>query len=136
MLQDKGAVLVGGVCRSEEKDGKDLGELAGIGAIGAHVTRDAASLLDTTNPDVVVMTIASYMTDVKEPILLCLRRGINVISVAEELAYSWHTSPVDTAEIDECARPMGFRSSLAAIRTPTGSRSFPHSWVWCTGRNV
>ena len=101
MLQDKGAVLVGGVCRSEEKEGKDLGELAGIGAIGARVTRDAESLLDTTRPDVVVMTIASYMTDVKEPILLCLLLVVVfAIGVLAIDAWGVRTAVVDVVRYD------------------------------------
>ena len=101
MLQDKGAVLVGGVCRSEEKEGKDLGELAGIGAIGARVTRDAESLLDTTSPDVVVMTIASYMTDVKEPILLCLLLVVVfAIGVLAIDAWGVRTAVVDVVRYD------------------------------------
>lgn len=107
MLVEKGAEVVGGICRTESKVGTDLGELAGIAPLGVAVSTDAAAVLDATSPDLVVMTIASYMDDVFEPMKACLSRGIDVISLAEEPIYSWLTSPDETAELDAVAKEHG-----------------------------
>ncbi len=107
MLLERDAEIVGAVARSTV--GKTLGEVSSLEGDAAQVAveADIADVLARTKPDLVVMTIASYMDDVKEPVLTCLRHGANVISLAEENLYSWHTSPEDTAEIDRVARENG-----------------------------
>ncbi|MGK0720818.1 NAD(P)H-dependent amine dehydrogenase family protein [Leucobacter sp. W1478] len=107
MIVEKGAIVVGGICRSEDKVGRDVGEIAGIATLGVAASSDAQRVLDATRPDLVVMTIASYMEDVLGPILMCLERGIDVISLAEEPLYSWHTSPAESARLDATARAHG-----------------------------
>lgn len=107
MLLQRGATIVGAVVASESKNGRDVGELLGLDApLGAvaHTDADAALALQ---PDLVVMSIASYMDDMREPILRSLRAGADVISLAEELMYSRFTSPEATAEIDAVAKEHG-----------------------------
>jgi hypothetical protein len=73
--------LAGVLVHSPEKDGKDAGELAGIGPVGVHATRDVYSVLDT-NPDALVYTVNSDFRpeESMEEICSVLRRGINVVS--------------------------------------------------------
>lgn len=107
MLVERDASIVGAIGRSAV--GRTLGEVSGLSGPAASVVveGDAEALLRRTKPDLVVMTIASYMEDVKEAVLTCLRAGANVISLAEENIYSWHTSPEETAEIDRVAKENG-----------------------------
>lgn len=107
MLLERDAEIVGAVGRSAV--GKTLGEVSGLAGSAADVVveGDVAEVVGRTKPDLVVMTIASYMEDVKEGVLACLRGGANVISLAEENLYSWLTSPGDTKEIDAVAREHG-----------------------------
>ena len=109
MLLERGATIVGAVIASESKDGKDVGELLGRDApLGVVATTDADAAL-ALEPDLVVMSIASYMDDMREPVLRCLRAGADVISLAEELMDSRLTSPEATAEIDAVAKEHGAR---------------------------
>ncbi|MEV7647303.1 hypothetical protein [Arthrobacter sp. NPDC089319] len=108
MLVERGASIVGAVAQTEAKNGKDVGELIGIGRLGSRVYTDPDEAL-ALKPDVVVMSIASYMEDMLEPIRRCVTAGCNVISLSEELLYSWNTSPGETAQIDALAKEHGVR---------------------------
>ncbi|QNN63896.1 dihydrodipicolinate reductase [Leucobacter denitrificans] len=105
MLTERGAEIVGAVGRSTI--GKPLSEVTGIPNVTVTIEGDIEEVVQRTRPDLVVMTTASYMEDVKEGVLACLKHGANVISLAEENLYSWHTSPEDTAEIDAVAKEHG-----------------------------
>lgn len=107
MLIEREAEIVGAVGRSTV--GKSLGDVSGVSGEAANLTVEGnlEEALTRLQPDLVVMTIASYMEDVKEPVLTCLRHGANVISLAEENLYAWHTSPEESAELDRVAREHG-----------------------------
>lgn len=109
MLVERGATVVGAVAVSPEKHGKDVGELIGFPSpLGVQVYTDPDEAL-SLRPDLAVMSIASYMEDMHEPIKRCITAGVNVISLAEELLYSWETSPKETAELHALAKEHGVR---------------------------
>lgn len=109
MVMERGATIVGAVVASEEKNGKDVGELLGMPEpLGVVAHTDAAEAL-ALGPDLVIMSIASYMDDMYEPIMACVEAGADVISLSEELLYSKQTSPEETARIDEAATARGVR---------------------------
>jgi hypothetical protein len=75
--------LVGVWVHSEDKDGRDAGELAGLGEIGVLATRDADALLALA-PECIVYTASGPERDaaaVPEYITM-LEQGINVITVS------------------------------------------------------
>jgi hypothetical protein len=103
-----GVVVVGGVCSRPEKDGKDVGDLVGLGApIGALATTDGRMALDLTKPDAVVVASGSTVVDVLPAIEHSLAAGAHVVSIAEEMAYPWRHDPGIAAQIDEIARAAG-----------------------------
>lgn len=113
MLIERDAEIVGAVGRSTV--GKSLEEVADLpaGSSDVIVEPNIESVVSRTKPDLVVMTIASYMEDVKEGVLTCLRLGSNVISLSEENLYSWLTSPNEAAEIDAVAKEHGVTYSCS-----------------------
>ena len=79
--------IVGAVDSDEQKIGKDLGDVAGLGhKIGALISRDARGLLETASPDVVVHATSSYLKDIYPQILDCVDAEAYVISSSEELS--------------------------------------------------
>jgi 4-hydroxy-tetrahydrodipicolinate reductase len=109
MLLQRDATIVGAVVASEAKNGKDVGDLIGLATplgVVAHTDPDEALAL---NPDLVVMSIASFMDDMYEPVRRCIVAGVDVITLSEELLYSWHTDPTRTAELDALAKEHGVR---------------------------
>lgn len=113
MLLERDAEIVGAVGRSSA--GKKLEEVAQLskGSSEVIVDSDIEAVLKRTHPDLVVMTIASYMDDVRDGVLTCLRNGANVISLSEENLYSWLTSPEDAAKIDAVAKEHGVTYSCS-----------------------
>ena len=75
--------LVGVWVHSEEKDGRDAGELAGLGNIGVVATRDADALLELA-PDCVLYTASGPERDAAAipDYVRMLERGINVVTVS------------------------------------------------------
>jgi len=72
--------LVSVLAHSEEKAGRDAGELAGIGALGVPVTTDRAKML-AARPDLVVhtnMDLGGWQAD--DDLLYLLGAGVNVIT--------------------------------------------------------
>ena len=109
MLVERGATVVGAVAATPEKNGKDVGELIGLDEpLGVKVYTDPDEAL-ALKPDIAVMSIASYMDDMYEPMKRCIKAGVNVISLAEELLYSWNTSAQETAELDALAKEHDVR---------------------------
>jgi secondary-alkyl amine dehydrogenase [NAD(P)+] len=105
MLVDKGVKIVGAIARSPEKVSKDAGVVAGLPqTLDVVVSDDADGVLATCQPDIVVMTIASYMDDVFPHMMRCIEHGCNVVSLSEELLHSWHTSPEKTKLLDQAAK--------------------------------
>jgi 4-hydroxy-tetrahydrodipicolinate reductase len=78
--------LVGGWVHSEDKDGKDLGEIAGVGPLGVRASRDKEALLATPADCVCFMTAnAAWHSDptgTVEELVRILRSGKNVVNAA------------------------------------------------------
>jgi hypothetical protein len=108
MLLDKDVDIVGAISRSEEKVGRDLGDLTGLGRqLGVTVSADAAAVLASTKPDVAVIAVNSYMADAVEQLRICAEAGVNAVTLSEEALYPWKTSPEITAELDAIAKRTG-----------------------------
>jgi hypothetical protein len=112
LMLEKGVQIVGAVARSPEKVGKDLGEVAGLGfATGVTVESDARRAL-STGADIVVVSVASFLSVMFEHFKLCLENGANVVTIEEESLYPWGTAPAQAAELDRIAKENGV--SMAA----------------------
>ena len=108
MILEKDGEIVGAIGRSPEKVGRDLGDIAELGReTGVILGGDADAVLAETKPDLVVLTVASYMEDNEPHVRRCLEAGANVITLSEELLCSWDTSPAETAALDALARDKG-----------------------------
>jgi 4-hydroxy-tetrahydrodipicolinate reductase len=107
LMKKKGIEVVGAIGRTTGV-GKDLGELLGFGSpVGIKVDNDAEKVLDAVRPDVVILSISSYVRGVADEIELCARYGADVITIAEEMAYPFRTEPELSKKIDSMARDHG-----------------------------
>jgi 4-hydroxy-tetrahydrodipicolinate reductase len=97
--------------------GCDVGDLAGIGAVGVKV----AGSLDASGPpgsaDVVLHCTGSHLERETDRILAALAWGAGVVSSCEELAYPWFHHPTQARRIDDAAREAG-RTVLATGINP------------------
>jgi len=102
------ARIVGAVDVNEQKAGKDVGEVAGLGrGIGVVISREARTLLAKVSPDVVVHTTSSYLMEIHPQILECVEAKADVVSTSEELSYPYRKYPDIADHIDRAAKRNG-----------------------------
>ena len=106
---EKGAEIVCAFGRSPHNIGRDIGEIAGVGATGVLVqdSRHAAAILKETKPDACIITTASLMQDLKGPFMDCAESGVNAITTGEEAFYPWNSSRRTTELLDQLAKKNG-----------------------------
>ena len=104
LLEKRSLQLVGAVDVAPDKAGRELAELLERSEpTGVVVEPDAETALDRLRPDVVVHCTSSFLPDVKEQLLACVRRGASVVSSTEELLVADHQHPELAAELDAAA---------------------------------
>lgn len=105
-MLEKGVEIVGAIDVNPEVVGKDIGEILGKEKLGVVVTdaKNAKEMLESTKPDVCIVTTRSLISELEEPFMLCAELGINAISTCEEAFYPQNSNPEITKKIDELAR--------------------------------
>ena len=105
-MLEKGIEIVGAVDINPEVIGKDVGEILGQEKIGVVVTSadKAREMMQSTKPDICVITTRSLIAELEEPYMLCAELGINAISTCEEAFYPQNSNPKLTKKIDELAK--------------------------------
>ena len=99
--------LVGVHDMRREYIGKDVGELLGLEKVDVKVYDNPMEMIDETNPDLVVVATHSFVDVVKDQILSVIKKNVNVVTIAEEMAHPFHTHPEAAEEIDNLARRHG-----------------------------
>ena len=103
-----GLSLAGVYGRRAERAGLDVSSAVGLGEpLGLQIGTDLGELLARTQPDVAIQATCSRLEDAERELTACLASGVDVISIAEELAWPAATSPAWAERIDECARSHG-----------------------------
>jgi 4-hydroxy-tetrahydrodipicolinate reductase len=105
LMLDKPEIdIVGAIDIDPAKLGKDLGQVVGIGRdLGITVSNDATNVL-RAGAHVVVHTTSSYLTQVADQLITCLRSQVHVVSTCEELAYPFRKHPDLSHKLDRVAR--------------------------------
>ena len=109
LLQNKtGVRVLGAFDRDPRKIGRDLGEVIGGAPAGVQITAPPGE----SDPwpqaaDVVIIATSSFVREVAGAITAAARAGINVICIAEEMAFPWINEPALAANIDQVARAQG-----------------------------
>jgi 4-hydroxy-tetrahydrodipicolinate reductase len=109
LLSEKPGLSLAGVYgRRAERTGRDVASAVGLaGPLDLRVEGDLRSLLARARPDVAIQTTCSRLADAESELTACLANGVDVISIAEELAWPAATSPAWAERIDELARAHG-----------------------------
>ena len=105
-MLEKGIEIVGAVDVNPAVIGKDIGEILGKEKLGIIVVsvEDAEEMMQTTKPDICIITTRSLIAELEEPYMLCAKLGINAISTCEEAFYPQNSNPTLTNKIDELAK--------------------------------
>jgi len=106
-LLEKDVDIVGAIDISPHLVGRDLGEVVGLSTtVGVAVSSDAESVL-SRQADIAVVSVFSQMDRMYEILESCIRRGLNVITPAEEALYPWDVSPVLATRLDCLSKAHG-----------------------------
>lgn len=101
----KDVELTGVIVTNPAKDGVSVGELLGR-ECDVKMTTDFASVL-AEKPDVVCINTQSNLSEVEGQIEPAVRAGVNVICIAETLAFPWATDAAWAEKFDALAKEHG-----------------------------
>jgi 4-hydroxy-tetrahydrodipicolinate reductase len=105
VLEKPGLRLVGVYGRRAKRAGLDAGVAVGLGReLGLAVRSDLVSLVKSARPDVAIQATCSRLDDGIGELETLLASGVNVVSIAEEMAWPRARSPELAARIDGLAR--------------------------------
>lgn len=103
-----GAQLVGAYGRRAREQPVDAGIAAGLGRrLGFDVSRDLEELLERTQPHIAIQATCSTVRDAEPELRMLLAHGVDVVSIAEEMAFPAYSEPGIAAALDELARGHG-----------------------------
>ncbi len=104
LLEKQGVKLVAAYGRRRERAGMDLGLATGLGySLDIPVSADLSTVIEQTQPHVAIQATCSRFEDAEEEITTLVRQGVNVISIAEEMAYPAAKHPLQAEELRQLA---------------------------------
>ncbi|MDD5089500.1 MAG: NAD(P)-binding domain-containing protein, partial [Candidatus Wallbacteria bacterium] len=108
MLQKESIKLVAAYEKRPEGQGQDLAKTLELKkATGIIVGSDPMKEIKKHKPDVVIMATCSTVKESYEEIIPVIEQGINVITIAEEMAYPWANEPKLSDKIHKAAVKNG-----------------------------
>ncbi len=109
ILEREGLNLVGVVDLDPELTGKDIGELAGVGAKGVTVSGslDEAIQKAGNQPSVGVLTTVSSIKRIIPTIEEFAAKKLDIVTTCEEMSYPWQQHPEEAEQIDKICRDQG-----------------------------
>ncbi|MCL5987229.1 MAG: 2,4-diaminopentanoate dehydrogenase [Actinobacteria bacterium] len=100
--------LVGAVASRKEKIGQDVGLTIGLGhEVGIQVKDNIVDAIMDSKPDVVLHARNSFLSEASPEIKQSIKHNVNVITIAEELAFPWATNIEESRELDNMAKNHG-----------------------------
>ena len=104
ILLRRDVVLVGAIDSDPMKLNCDVSELSGLKRhSNVRVSNRPEEVLETTHPDVVLLTTGSRVKAIMPQLKQCILAGTNVLSSCEELLYPARNNPVQTRQISQLA---------------------------------
>lgn len=99
--------IVGVLEAAEQHRGKALSAVIGEGQCDVRISADPAAALKPKAADIAIIATASFTRSVRPHIEQAVRAGMNVITIAEEMAYPAAQSPDVARELDVLAKEHG-----------------------------
>ena len=107
LIRKPGWHIVAAVDADPAKQGRDLGEIAGLEQrLGVTVTSDFATL-QRSDIDVAFLTTVSTFPEVLPTLSTLIQHGIDVVSSTEELFYPYYRYAEQALTLDELAKQHG-----------------------------
>lgn len=113
MLLSKEGVEVVGAIEKRVPEPVDLGTYLGREPLGIPVKSDPLELIREVKPDLCILAINSFVKGVMEEIRLLAEHEVNVITIAEEMAYPYVTEP----ELSQRIHDLAVRNGITVLGT-------------------
>jgi 4-hydroxy-tetrahydrodipicolinate reductase len=111
LLDKPGLALAGAYGKRPERAGTDLGQAIGLGRdLGLSIHADLDTAITASRPHVAIQATCSRLTEATREIETLVRRGIHVVSIAEEMAYPACASAALAEELHRLA--VAHRASI------------------------
>jgi 2,4-diaminopentanoate dehydrogenase len=107
ILKKEDLRLVGAVEKDPERIGKDLGEYLGGEKTGRLVYSDIEKAIVETKPDIVVIATNSFVEEVLPKIESAARHHVDVLTIAEEMAFPFVSHPEESEVLENIAWRYG-----------------------------
>ena len=107
ILAKDGLELVGALDINPDLAGKDVSTVLGGDPVGVAITNDPADILDASKVDVITIATTSWVKNQLPDLKAILSAGINVVSIAEEMAAPEAQTPAAAEELDALAKEHG-----------------------------
>ena len=117
LLQNKPpARVVGAIDHDPAKIGMDAGGAAGLEkSLGIEVGFPPESVLDRVEADLVLHTTTAFLDEAYDQIMALIDRGLNVITICQELFFPIGKNVSGAKDIDRKAREKGVRITAVGI---------------------
>lgn len=108
-VYEKGCKVVGAVDINPDLIGKDIGTVMDFEFKNVSISpvEKLSELLESTTPDVAIITTMSLLNDIEEVSRICLKCGVNVITTCEEAFFAVNSNPSLYRELDILAKANG-----------------------------
>ena len=103
----KGITTVAAVDKKPNLIGRDFGDLCGRRSSGVIIAESVTTALQTTQPDVVVLSTVSDLKRISQQVQEIVEHGLPIVSTCEELSYPWDCDPELANQMDEWAKAKG-----------------------------
>ncbi len=107
VLRKKELQLVGAIERDPSKIDRDLGEVLGLERSGRRVYSEPEKAILETRPDIVLIATNSFVNEVMPKIELAAKNNVNVLTIAEEMAYPYGSNPEESKILENLACKYG-----------------------------
>jgi 4-hydroxy-tetrahydrodipicolinate reductase len=104
LLVERGHFIAGAICHRPDNEGRDVGEIAGIGTLGVLASTSADEVLASARADAAVHATDPRLGVVEPELARLLEAGLDVLTLTEEAAYPWGSHPDAAARLDAVAR--------------------------------
>jgi len=106
ILEKESLNLVGVISKRKEREGMDVGELLNGRKTGIKISNSLDKIFEK-NIDVFLHATSSRVSEIYPEVLPILKNKINIITIAEEMAYPWVSNKKLAESLDDLARENG-----------------------------
>jgi 4-hydroxy-tetrahydrodipicolinate reductase len=107
VLEKEGLALVGVIDHAPTKVGQRLYDVLGLEPTAKNssiISENPRHVLSRSGADVAVVATGSFLTEVFPQVRACVQAAVNVVTIAEEMAFPYVAEKTLAEEIDRLAR--------------------------------